>query len=199
MTDMNNNNLIDTENVVPETREAPQEPVVLPILPSSELVLFPRVILPMALWEESAQKLVDDIILQDKIFGIVASREDQPTGYGPDNLFTVGTAAVILKMRKPEDGSVRLLIQGLYRFKVENWVGYEPYFAAQVSAISEDYEPDLELEALISSVKGLFLKMLELSPYLPAELGALVREMGDPRVLADVTAGSLNIAKAEKQ
>jgi ATP-dependent Lon protease len=74
-----------------------------------------------------------------------------------------------------------------------------PYFSAQVAPIPEDYEPDLELEALISSVKGLFLKMLELSPYLPAELGALVREMGDPRVLADVTAGSLNIAKAEKQ
>jgi ATP-dependent Lon protease len=195
-TDHNNN---DIEFVVPESQEAPQEKTVLPILPSSELVLFPRVIMPMSLWEEKAQKLVDDVILTDKIFGIVASREDASTGFGPDNLFTVGTAAVILKMRKPEDGSVRLLIQGLYRFRIDNWVGYEPYYSAQVTPISEDYEPDLELEALISSVKGLFLKMLELSPYLPAELGALVREMSDPRVLADVTAGSLNIAKAEKQ
>ncbi|MEJ2070906.1 MAG: endopeptidase La [Syntrophobacterales bacterium] len=194
-----NHNDNEIEYIVPETQETPREQLVLPILPTSELVLFPRVILPMALWEESAQKLVDDIILTDKIFGVVASREDKPTGYGPDNLFSMGTAAAILKMRKPEDGSVRLLIQGLYRFRVENWIGYEPYFTAQVSPISEDYEPDLELEALISSVKGLFLKMLELSPYLPAELGALVREMGDPRVLADVTAGSLNIAKAEKQ
>ncbi len=182
-----------------ESEETPREPTILPILPSSELVLFPRVILPLALWEETAQKLVDDVIMTDKIFGIVASREEQPTGYGPDNLYQVGTACVILKMRKAEDGSVRLLLQGLYRFRVDNWVGYEPYFSAQVSPIPEDYEPDLELEALISSVKGLFLNMLELSPYLPAELGALVREMGDPRVLADVTAGSLNIGKAEKQ
>ena len=195
-TDHNNN---DNEFVVPESQEAPREKTILPILPSSELVLFPRVIMPMSLWEEKAQKLVDDVILTDKIFGIVASREDASTGFGPDNLFSVGTAAVILKMRKPEDGSVRLLIQGLYRFRIDNWVGYEPYYSAQVTPISEDYEPDLELEALISSVKGLFLKMLELSPYLPAELGALVREMSDPRVLADVTAGSLNIAKAEKQ
>jgi|UniRef100_A0A7V6A2E8 ATP-dependent Lon protease len=180
-------------------QEAPQERTVLPILPSSELVLFPRVIMPMSLWEEKAQKLVDDVILTDKIFGIVAAREETSTGFGPDNLFTVGTAAVILKMRKPEDGSVRLLIQGLYRFRIDSWVGYEPYYSAQVTPISEDYEPDLELEALISSVKGLFLKMLELSPYLPAELGTLVREMSDPRVLADVSAGSLNIPKAEKQ
>jgi ATP-dependent Lon protease len=198
-TNHNNHTDSDIELAARESQEVPREKTILPILPSSELVLFPRVIMPMALWDEKTQKLVDDVILTDKIFGIVASREDATTGYGPDNLFTVGTAAVILKMRKPEDGSIRLLIQGLYRFRIDTWVGYEPYYSAQVTPIPEDYEPDLELEALISSVKGLFLKMLELSPYLPAELGALVREMSDPRVLGDVTAGSLNIAKAEKQ
>jgi ATP-dependent Lon protease len=180
-------------------QDPPRETTVLPILPTSEMVLFPRVIMPLSLWEEKAQKLVDDVILTDKIFGMLASREEAATGFGPDNLYTMGTAAVVLKMRKPEDGSVRLLVQGLYRFRIDNWVGYEPYYSAQVTPIAEDYEPDLELDALISSVKGLFLKMLELSPYLPSELGALVREMSDPRVLADVTAGSLNIAKAEKQ
>ena len=182
-----------------EAQEAPQGKTVLPVLPISEVVLFPRVIMPLSIWEDKAQKLVDDVIMTDKIFGIVASREEISTGYGPDNLFNVGTAAVILKMRKPEDGSIRLLVQGLYRFRIDNWTGYEPYYSAHVTPISEDYEPDLELDALISSVKALFLKMLELSPYLPAELGALVREMTDPRVLADVTAGSLNIPKAEKQ
>ncbi len=190
------------ENInVAESREEEAGPAgrVLPILPVSDIVLFPRVIMPLALWEESAQKLVDDVLLGDKILGLVASREEQPQGYGPDNLFRVGTAAVVLKMRKPEDGSVRLLIQGLYRFRLEDWVAYEPYFSARVRGISEDYEPDTELEALVSSVKGLFLKMLELSPYLPAELGTLVREMGDPRVLADVTGGSLNVSKLEKQ
>jgi ATP-dependent Lon protease len=195
MTDNHN----DMQQEARESQDAPQEKTVLPILPSSELVLFPRVILPLSLWDEMAQKLVNDVILTDKMFGIVTSREESATGYGPDNLYSVGTAAVILKMRKPEDGSVRLLVQGLYRFRIESWLGYEPYYSAQVTPISEDYEPDLELEALLASVKGLFLKMLELSPYLPSELGALVREMSDPRVLADVTAGTLNIPKAEKQ
>ena len=111
----------------------------------------------------------------------------------------MGTAAAILKMRKPEDGSLRLLIQGLYRFRIENWMGQDPYLAAQITPISEDYEPDLETEALVSNVKGLFIRMLEVSPYLPAELGSLIRELGDPRVLADITAGSLNISKEEKQ
>jgi ATP-dependent Lon protease len=140
-----NHNDIDIEKAAREAQEAPREKTVLPILPSSDLVLFPRVIMPLSLWEESAQKLVDDVILTDKIFGVVASREDSSTGFGPENLFNVGTAAVILKMRKPEDGSVRLLLQGLYRFRIDNWVGYEPYYSAQVTPIAEDYEPDLEL------------------------------------------------------
>ncbi len=172
---------------------------VLPILPVSDLVLFPRLIMPLVLWEESAQKLVDEVLLQDKVLGVLASREDKPRGFGPDNLYPVGTAAVILKMRKPEDGSVRLLLQGLYRFRLADWVGYDPYLAAKIEPLSEDYEPDLEIEAMTANLKGLFLRMLELSPYLPAELGALVRELGDPRVLADVAGGSLNISKAEKQ
>jgi ATP-dependent Lon protease len=202
MTNAKTESMLTFEPITAAVQGGPQEePLsrVLPILPTSELVLFPRIIMPLALYEESAQALVDEVLLRDKIFGVLASREDKPAGFGPDNLYLTGTAATILKMRKPEDGSVRLLIQGLYRFRVENWVSYEPYLSAQVHSLSEEYEPDLEIEAMVSSLKTLFMKMLELSPYLPQELGALVREMGDPRLLADITAGSLNVSKGEKQ
>jgi ATP-dependent Lon protease len=172
---------------------------VLPILPATDLVLFPRIIMPLALWEEPAQKLVDEVLLQDKILGVLTRKEEKATGFDPENFFNVGTAAVILKMRKADDDSVRLLIQGLYRFRLDSWLGQDPYLTARVTQIPEEYEPSLEIEALVSNVKGLFMKMLELSPYLPSELGTLVRELSDPRVLADVTAGSLNISKAEKQ
>ncbi len=174
-------------------------PRVLSILPMPDMVLFPRMILPLVLWDESAQKLVQEALFQDKIIGIVGALGEKAEGFGPEDLSRVGTAAAILKMRKSEDDALRLLVQGLYRFRVEEWVGREPYLAARITPISEEYEPDLELEALVSNVRGLFLKMMELSPYLPAELGTLVRELSDPRLLADITAGSLNISKAEKQ
>jgi len=192
-------NDVDNDLTFTETPEEPFAPRVLPILPHSDVVLFPRIIMPLVLWGERDQTLVDQVMLQDKTLGIIASREEKPAGFGPDNLYSVGTAAAILKMRKPEDGSVRLLIQGLYRFRIDSWMGQDPYLVAKINPISEEYEPDLETEALIANVKGLFLKMLELSPYLPSELGSLVRELGDPRILADVTAGSLNISKEEKQ
>jgi ATP-dependent Lon protease len=193
---VNQEKLITPAEVEAESQTGPRA---LPILPVSDLVLFPRIIMPLVVWEDPAQKLITEVLLQDKTFGVLASRLDKVEGHGPENLYDVGTAAVILKMRQPDDDSIRLLVQGLYRFKVETWLGFEPYFAARIVPIPEEYEPDRETEALVASVKGLFLKMLELSPYLPAELGALVRELSDPRVLADVTAGSLNISKAEKQ
>ncbi|MGC2433552.1 MAG: endopeptidase La [Desulfobaccales bacterium] len=174
-------------------------PRVLSILPMPDMVLFPRMILPLVLWDDSAQKLVQEALFQDKIIGIVGALGEKAEGFGPEDLSRVGTAAAILKMRKSEDDALRLLVQGLYRFRVEEWVGTEPYLAARITPISEEYEPDLEVEALVSNVRGLFLKMMELSPYLPAELGTLVRELSDPRLLADITAGSLNISKAEKQ
>jgi len=171
----------------------------LPILPMSELVLFPRLIIPLALWEESAQRLIDDTLLKDKIIGILTSRQPATESYTIDNLYPVGTAAVILKMGKTQEGAVRLLVQGLYRFRVEEIVDTEPYLQARVTPISESYETDLEIEGMVAGLKGLFQKMSELSPYLPTELGAMVQELDDPRVLADVAGGSLNIAKAEKQ
>jgi ATP-dependent Lon protease len=195
---MNNENP-DPEIAVSHDAEVHPAPRLLPILPVSDLVLFPRVIMPIVVWEETGQKLINEVLFQDKIFGVLASREEKPAGYGPDNLYNVGTAAVILKMRQPEDESIRLLVQGLYRFRLEEWIGFEPYYSARIIPISEEYEPDQEIEALVASVKGMFIKMLEMSPYLPAELGALVRELSDPRILADVTAGSLNISKVEKQ
>jgi ATP-dependent Lon protease len=171
----------------------------LPILPMSELVLFPRLIIPLALWEESAQRLIDDTMLKDKIIGILTSRQPATETYTADNLYPIGTAAVILKMGKTQEGAVRLLVQGLYRFKVEEIVDTEPYLQARVTPITEDYEADREIEGMVSGLKGLFQKMSELSPYLPSELGAMVQELEDPRVLADVSGGSLNVAKTEKQ
>jgi ATP-dependent Lon protease len=171
----------------------------LPILPMSELVLFPRLIMPLALWEESAQRLIDDTLLKDKIIGILTSRQPATEMYTMENLYSIGTAAVILKMGKTPEGAVRLLVQGLYRFKVEEIVDSEPYLQARVTPITEGYEADLEIDGMVSGLKGMFQKMSELSPYLPTELGAMVQELEDPRVLADVTGGSLNVAKVEKQ
>lgn len=194
-------NPLPAKSALPENQTVAEAAAsrLLPILPMNDLVLFPRLIVPLSLWEESAQHLVDETLLKDKILGILTSRKPVVGTPTQDNFYAVGTAAVILKMGKTAEDVVRLLIQGLYRFRVEEIVAHEPYLQARVTPISEEFEPDLEINAMISNLKGLFLKMLELSPYLPSELGAMVRDIDDPRIMADVTGGSLNISKTEKQ
>ncbi len=182
----------------PEPGASPESRL-LPILPMSDLVLFPRLIVPLAIWEESAQSLVNEALLKDKIIGILTSRRSSTESFTADDVFSVGTAAMILKMGKTAEGAMRLLVQGIYRFRVAEMVTTEPYLTARVTPLSDEYEGDLEIEALVSNLKGLFNKMAELSPYLPSELGTMVAELDDPRVLADVTGGSLNISKTDKQ
>ncbi|MCL4503951.1 MAG: LON peptidase substrate-binding domain-containing protein, partial [Deltaproteobacteria bacterium] len=89
-------------------QEIHPSPRVLSILPMPDLVLFPRMIMPLVLWDEPAQRLVQESLFQDKIFGVLASRGEKVQGYGPEDLYQVGTAAAILKMRKADDDSVRL-------------------------------------------------------------------------------------------
>ncbi len=122
----------DIQSPLLGNQEIHPSPRVLSILPMPDLVLFPRMIMPLVLWDEPAQKLVQEALFQDKIIGVLASRGNKVEGYGPENLFQVGTAAAILKMRKGEDDAVRLLVQGLYRFRVAEWQGFEPYFAARI-------------------------------------------------------------------
>jgi len=185
-------------SVSPGPLESPESRL-LPILPMSELVLFPRLIVPLAIWEESAQGLVNEALLQDKTIGILTSRRGATDSFTAEDLFSIGTAAMILKMGKTDEGAMRLLLQGIYRFRVDEIMGTDPHIMARVTPLSDEYEVDLEIEAMVANLKGLFKKMAELSPYLPSELGAMVAELEDPRVLADVTGGSLNISKTDKQ
>ena len=157
---MTNNYETDDIPVVAEP-VAETGPRVLPILPATELVLFPRLIMPLALWEEPAQKLVDEVLLKDKTLGFLTSKEEKPTGFDPDNFFNVGTAAVILKMRKADDDSVRLLIQGLYRFRVERWVGQDPYpggrgdpHPGRIRALSRSGGPGLQCQGPLPEDAG---------------------------------------------
>ncbi len=137
-------------------------------------------IIPLALWEESAQRLIDDTMLKDKIIGISHQPAAGHRGLYPGKSLSIGTAAVILKMGKTQEGAVRLLVQGLYRFKVEEIVDTEPYLQARVTPITEGYEADREIDGMVSGLKGLFQKMSELSPYVPTELGPWSRNWKTP-------------------
>ena len=188
------------DHAPPRADEALKIPEVLPILPVVDLTLFPKMVLPIMVEEEGSQKLVDEAMAKDRLIGIVVSKEkDLKASHKPDALYKMGTAALILKMAKPDEHVTQLLVQGVSRFRIEGFTSDEPYLSARIEPVSEKTVKDIEVDAMMSNLVGLYQKVLEFSPYLPRELGALSRSLDEGGMLADLIASSLNIGKDKKQ
>ena len=113
-------------------------PEILPILPVRNMVLYPWVMVPILVGRGKSVRLIDDVLLKSKVIGLVAQRDAEKEDPSPEDLFRVGTAGVILKMLKFPDGSLRVLIQGMKRFKVKEFTESEPYFKAKVDLLEDD-------------------------------------------------------------
>ncbi len=176
-------------------------PKILPVLPLFDAALFPKMVVPIVVVQSESVQLVDEAMSKDRIIGLLVSKE--PTikkTYEPKDLYTVGTSALILKMAKTEDNKAQLLVQGLGRFKVKDFVKEKPYLRARVEhVIDKEEKKDKETEALISNITGLFARIVELSPGLPQEIGAMTKSIHDPGTLADMIASIINCTLEEKQ
>jgi len=115
------------------------------------------------------------------------------------DLHPVGVAALILRMIRELDGSQRVIVQGISRVKVKEYIQREPYFKARVDSIEEKVEQGVEIEALMMNLKNLFQRAVELAPYLTAELGTMVGNIKSASILADLIASNLNVSTQEKQ
>jgi len=190
------------EGVTPQINtndtESLQLPAEIPILPIRDMMVFPKMIVPLIVAEERFIKLVDEALVEDRIIGLVAIREPQET-LQPENLFQVGVVSLIHKMLKMPDGSQRLLIQGITRMRALEYTQREPYFLARVEHLEDQIEEDMEVQALAVNVKGLFKKLLEMSPHLPPELGVVALNVENPGNLADLVAANINAKLEEKQ
>jgi len=175
-------------------------PEVLPILPLFDAALFPKMVLPLVVMQPESIKLVDETMSQNRLIGlIVVKKPSEDNVHAQDDLNTVGTSALILKMAKTEDNKLQLLAQGLGRFKVKEYVQEKPYLRASVEHIKEDNTKDKEIEALMSNLIGQFTRIAELSPGLPQEIVVMARSIREPGILADMIASTINSSLEEKQ
>lgn len=174
-------------------------PEEIPLLPVVDLALFPKMVMPLMVWEKSWVQLIDEALVKDHLIGLVMIRDKGHDLLSADDLYTYGTVGSILKMAKVPEGGIRLMVQGLSRFKITEVTATSPYFKAQIEILKDLPDTGIETDALINSARGLFTKVLELSPYLPSELGLLAQNVEDPGSLADMITSTLNIPKEDKQ
>jgi ATP-dependent Lon protease len=130
---------------------------------------------------------------------MVASKNPELDTPGPDDLYRVGVAGVVARMLRVPDGTLRILVQGGQRVRIENFTATEPFLVASIDPLPDIIQQSPELEALFRNVQSSFLQIIDKSPYLPEELQLAVANLEDPSELAHMIAGALRMKTEERQ
>jgi len=171
----------------------------LPILPLRDTVVFPNIVTPLVVARDKSVNLINQVISGNRMLGLVAQRQAEVEDPNAEDLYPVGVAAVILRMLKFPDGSLRVLVQGLSRVRLSKVIQTEPFFVAQIDLLHEELKQSTEIEALKRNLVIQFQKIVSLVPQLPDELQVVVVNTNDPGKLADLIATNLTLSIVEKQ
>ena len=187
-----------SEHDLPETVDTSPAPSTaipseVPVLPLRDTVLFPNSFMPLAVARESSVRLIDEAMTTNKVIGVFTQRDPATEEPGQDDLYPIGTATHIHKMFKLPDGSLRLIVQGLGRLRLDKVTSLRPYLRAEVSEAKEELlEQDaIEIDALQRNIRSNFQQVVQLSPVLSDDLQSLAMNITDPGRLADFIASSL--------
>ena len=174
-------------------------PPILPVLPLRDTVVFPESMSPLAIGQERSIRLVDEAVAGNRLVALVASRSPEIESPGAGDVHTVGTVAVIHRMLRIPDGTLRVLVQGVRRVRLARWVSEEPYLLGEFEEVPDVVPETKEVEALSKNVQGLFSRIIDLAPYLPAELELAVANVESPSALTYLVASTMRLKTPEKQ
>ena len=178
----------------------------LPVLPLGQLVVYPHVVLPLALTDPKAVQLIDEVIQGEKrvLLGVVKSVGGMEPPEGavmntlPHQLYDVGTLGTIVRMLKLGDGSVRVMVQGLGRARLTEVAQGEKWLMADCEPLTENLLEDSRTEALKRTVIAQFSRVIDIAPYLGAELHEVLAGINEAGKLADFIAANLDLALPAK-
>jgi ATP-dependent Lon protease len=175
-------------------------PAEIGILPLRNSVLFPHAIMPISVGRRKTLNLLDDVVGESKLIGVVSQRNPSEDDPDPAGMYRVGTAARILKVVKLNGNNVNLIIQGLRRIRVDRFTATEPFVKASVSALDEILDGGVEVDAQVRNLINQFQRLVQSSQNISNDLGDMVLSAGagDPARLSDLAASVLNIAVEEK-
>jgi ATP-dependent Lon protease len=175
---------------------------VLAILPLRETVLFPQAVIPLAVARPSSVRAVDEAVLAGRQIGVLTQHDATQETPAPSDLHRMGTIATIHRLLKQPDGTIRLVVQGVERFRVVEFTQTAPYLRARIERVADvmPVADDVEAQALGRQASALFQRIVELSPTLPDDLLVLVSSAGDAGRMIDLIAATLpSLTTVERQ
>ena len=191
--------LVTSEEQEEAERLGEELPATLPVLPLKETVVFPESMTPLAIGQERSIRLIDDVVGGDRLLALVTVRDEGVETPAWDDIYEIGTAAVVHKMIRVPDGTLRILVQGIRRIRIERRVLDEPYLLGEFVELPDELEESREVEALTRNVQTLFSRIIGLVPYLPEELSIAAANVDDPSALCHLVASTLRLKTDEKQ
>ena len=185
----------------PEELKIAQIPEILPVLPLAGAFVFPKMLFPLEIAGTPSITLIDEAMAGDRLIGLVMLKQTPSCecSHQIEDYYSIGTSVVILRMAKTADNKAQLLLQGISRFRIIEFVAGKAYLQAHVENLEEQEVKDIEVEALMANLNSLFERIVKLSPFLPQEFGAMAKTITDPGVLADLIASVINAPVEEKQ
>ncbi len=185
----------------PEGRSATrlEVPGELPILPVRNIVVFPGMLIPLAIGREKSKRLVDAALSGNKIVGVVAQQRAETEDPSPTDLYRVGTVSIVLRLFKASDGTPNILIQGIVRLILQDFVQTDPYMVARAETRYDEVAESTELEALVHGVRQAAVRLVELSPNVPSEAADVINQIEMPGALADFLGSNLPVEISERQ
>ena len=180
--------------------ETPRIPEELSILPVREFVVFPGIVLPLTVTRPASIKLLDETLSRTKVIGLLTQRDETKENPTPEDLYHVGTAALVLKLIRQADDQVVMIVQGIRRFALRKIIATDPFLRAEIDLPESIYPPpDNEWQAEFQNLRDSAAHLLELTPDAPEQAATVVRSIDDPGQLADFLAPNLDIPVAQKQ
>jgi ATP-dependent Lon protease len=175
----------------------PQDALI--IMPVRSTVLFPGMVLPIAVGRERSVAAAQEAVREQRPLGLLLQRDPEMVEVGHADLHEIGTTARVLRYLTAPDGAHNVICQGEQRFRVIEFLDGYPFLAARVELIAEPAATGAEIEARMHQLKQRATEALQLVPNAPDELVASVQSIETPGALADIVAGVMDLKPAEKQ
>ena len=177
----------------------PSQTQEFPVLPLRDIVVFPGMIVPLFVGREKSVKALEEVVREDKRILLVAQQNAAQDDPKEDDIYRIGTVSSILQLLRLPDGTVKVLIEGLERAEIEDYVAHDEFFKVKASVVAELDEKPTETQALTRSLVSEFEQYVKLNKKIPPEILGSIEQIEEAGRMADTVASHLSIKLDEKQ
>lgn len=189
------------KNRTPDKQEELEVPDKLPVLPVRDIVIFPYMILPLFVGRDISIKAIDNALSSDRMVLLLTQKDLNVESPVPEDMYTFGTVGMIMRMLKLPDGRIKVLVQGIAKAEVINFLQKDPFYIAHIRKRQEVkvLELTVEMEALMRSVKEQMEKLANMGRGIPPDIMAVIENIDDPGRLADLVASNIGLKSEQAQ